>query len=188
MRYLAFLLATMVLLSCKKKEETTTTVPAPAVQPDQVVDQTTDADSTGFKYSFGYDPVVSLAKAEADNIPSDTSQILSFGQPGAIPIYPDTVKLNELQKDEDLYNTVLDDYLYYESLALDTLRSRSIFIHNGGIVYRKYYKFKFPNNRDFYVDMFKIRDWGIILYNGKDVPLFVSPTYVADVMDSVFDN
>lgn len=135
-------------------------------------------------------PVYALDKAMTDTIPTDTSQVLSFNTKGAIIIYPDTAWINQAQKEDmETYETVLSDHMFYQSEALDTLRSIGINDSPGsGIVYRRYYKFKLSSGRDLYVDMRKLRGaWGIILYNGKDVPHLCAVIGIEEVMDSLMN-
>lgn len=152
-------------------------------QPDSTTEISEDQDEV-------YEPVFSMAKAEADTEPTDTSQVLSFEIKGAIPVYPDTAWFNQEQKsmDEESWNTILDDSQYYQSMAIDTLESVGVNVYPVDIVYKRFYKFKLAGDGVFVADMYKIRgEWGIILYNGRDVPSFCAPINVPEVMDSLLN-
>jgi hypothetical protein len=131
-----------------------------------------------------------LAVAKAETVPSDTSQIALFERPGSISVIPDTAWMSKEQKtmSEEDWSTTLDDAMYYQSMALDTLESIGIESYSYTFIDKRYYKFKLSDGRDFVVDMNKIPgSWGVILYNGKDEPSLYSSMEVANVMDSVFN-
>jgi len=132
-----------------------------------------------------YEPFFSLEKARADEVPTDTALFTSFDKKGAVPVYPDTTWINEQAKtmDEETLSTIMDDYSFYQSDAIDTLQSRGVQVYQGAE--KRFYKFKLSKG-DFVVDLNKIRgEFGMILYNGKDIPTFCSPMEVAGVMDSL---
>ena len=167
MKSFIYLLLFTVLISCTPKQEV-------ALEEEKVEEEV-------------YEPYFSLARAESDEVPSDTSQILVIDSKGAVPVYPDTAWINEQQKtmDEETLSTILDDYSFYEADAIDTLESKGVKIHETIFAEKRYYNFKMPA-RDFVVDLYKIRgEFGVILFNGKDIPTFCSPMEVADVMDSL---
>jgi hypothetical protein len=179
MKVLTFLVV-IILIGCQAKQSAET---------NEVISDAVDSETVDglLESELRYAPFYSLAKVEANEVPADTSQILEFAVKGAYVVYPDTAWINKMQReDEDAYNTILDDNVYYNSLATDTLESRGIDTSGGGIVERRYYKFKTANG-DFVADMDKIRGaWGFILYNGSDIPTMCASTYVAEIMDSVF--
>ena len=172
MKHLIYLLVLASLISCTPKQEV-------VEEEEEVEDEV-------------YEPYFSLDRAEADQVPSDTSEFMSFDRKGAVPVYPDTAWINEQAEtmDEESLSTILDDYSYYEADAMDTLKSVGIEVFTDGLdANKRYYKFKLADGRDFVVDLFKIRgEFGIILYNGKDIPTFCSPMEVAGVMDSVINH
>lgn len=135
-----------------------------------------------------FEPYYSLERAKADEAPTDTAQFILFDRKGAIPLYPDTAWISEQEEalGEETLTTILDDYSFYEATAMDTLESVGIEILPGGFVGKRYYKFKLSGGSEFVIDLQKLRsEFGVILYNGKDVPVFCKPMEVADVMDSL---
>lgn len=169
MKHLIYLLILACLISCTPKQE--------------VVEEEEEMDEDEI-----YEAYFSLERAKADEVPTDTALFMSFDKKGAIPVYPDTAWINEQLKttDEETMSTIMDDYSFYEADAIDTLQSRGVNVYEAAG--KRYYKFKVSNG-DFVVDLFKVRgEFGVILYNGKDIPTFVAPMEVADVMDSLVIN
>lgn len=128
----------------------------------------------------------SVKELEAEQLPTDTASILEFSEVCAIEVYPDTVSLHEQQKEAgEAWDTIIDDIIWYQAGAKDSLQSIGVKVIHPGFLAKRYYKFKFANNIDFYADMYKVRgNWGFILFNGEDIPLICTSAF--DVPDTMY--
>jgi len=160
----------LVLISCSGPKETS-----------EVNDNNTAAEEVS--------SISSLLKAEVETVPGDTSKFITIEEKGAISILPDTIWMNDQQKsmDEDTWMTIVDDHVYYDSEAIDTLESIGVKTISPDTNQKQYLKFKLEGGREFSVDLRKVPGaWGFILFNGKDVPELYPSIDVSAVMDSVF--
>jgi hypothetical protein len=134
-----------------------------------------------------YKSYYSLGDMKADkNI--DTSLSYRIDTLCAIAILPDTSWINEQQRSmsEDDWNTIVDDQLYYQSLAEDTLEAKGIKIFYR-LNDRRYLRFVKNNNREFTIDKQKKRDmWGLILFNGVDDPVIWNDTEFEQALKDIY--
>jgi len=118
----------------------------------------------------------------------DTSVYDLIDRECVITVFPDTLWLNEQQKDEDTWAVVVDDHTYYESIALDTLSKQGIPILNSDYNRdKKYLLFELDGDSTYVIDRRKMKDaWGLILFNGKSKPVWWMSTDVNEGLKVVY--
>lgn len=123
------------------------------------------------------------------NLKLDTSQFYVIDTVCAVSVSPDSTWFNEQQKSmqEDEWSAVADDHVYYESTAEDTLEACHIrvFYKKDN---RRYLKFVKQNKQEVIIDRSKKKDlWGLILFNGKDDPVFWSDIDISEVLKTFYN-
>src|ERR1051325_5377702 len=105
---------------------------------------------------------------------NDTAKFYTVSEICAVSIFPDTSWINEQQRSmpESDWNTVADDNSFYISQGEDSLEKINI-----PVQYRmndkQYIRFIKKDKSEFIIDKSKMKDkWGLILFNGKDDPVF----------------
>lgn len=119
----------------------------------------------------------------------DTRNCLVIDTVCAVEIMPDAkwIKQQQHKTPEDEWYTIADDNLYYLSLATDTLKKLKIDVLNYT---RKesFIKFIKPDNSEIVIDSKKMMDaWGLILFNGKDNPVFWKGTDIYDGLKDIYN-
>lgn len=118
---------------------------------------------------------------------SDTSQIRLINKKCAISVIPDTLWINQQQKEiGDDWNEVVSDNQYYEQLAIDTLEKLDIPTFFAARE-KRFVNFIKEDKSSFMIDLAKMNDaWGLILFNGKDNPVLWSSTEIDDELNEIF--
>lgn len=104
-----------------------------------------------------------------------SSQTFDAHLTAAVFISPTTDEIDSLKKKygEDDFYIIADDNVYYNSEAMQYLRSKNIDFQSTR---KRFIKFTGQNKKDVYLDTDKHKSiWSLILFNGKDEPVVISP-------------
>ena len=131
---------------------------------------------------------VSLDFAVANDQVSDTAKFVLIDKASAISVMPDSDWMEKAQaKAGENWVEIISDHDYYTMQALDTLKVLGI--PNLTVDRAKrYIKFKKQDETIADIDLHKIKDaWGLVLFNGTDVPVFWSSTDIDKEIETVFN-
>lgn len=123
-----------------------------------------------------------------DQPTTDTSNSITCKSGSYMSILPHSLVIDKYQvsMDEESWNTVLDDNMYYQSVAMESLNAAGI--NNCFNDRDKQYLIFIKDNREkIIIDQNKLlHAWGFILFNGKDVPTFWSGTDISKTIMEVY--
>jgi hypothetical protein len=115
-----------------------------------------------------------LGGAKVENV-KDTSLVYLITKPGAVNFDPDTARTSEERKkmSEEDWGTVIDDVMYYNSEASQTLEKNGIGIENISDA-RRYLKFVKTDGGEYTIDRKKVEGMTVfVLFNGVDDPVLL---------------
>ena len=130
---------------------------------------------------------IPLDFAKVKNKMADKAMIMTSNKACAISISP-VDAWHEEKRDEmgDIFDEVISDNSYYNSLAVESLKSNGIPTENATRE-KQYIQFVKSNKSIYTIDLNLMKDaWGLILFNGNDNPVFWNATDIEPEIKEIF--
>lgn len=117
----------------------------------------------------------------------DTSMLRLFDKACAVSVLPDTSWINkQQQKLGSDWDIVVDDNIYYDRMANDTLEINNIPTYIAPRE-KRFIRFVKADKSGFTIDLTKMPDaWGLILFNGHDNPVFSNSIDIANALKEIY--
>ncbi|MBK9578126.1 MAG: hypothetical protein IPK50_09580 [Fibrobacterota bacterium] len=175
-------LVALVLSSCQKDEkqgaeEAGGAKPGLAISasPQQAKDAASiqiDSSAAGeSEFDAGIHPLDSL---EANDVPSDTSQVMVVDKKCAMNISMDSMEaeVEMARQGEESWNEVVSDNNHYTFQVVQSLEAHDVPVLDASRK-KRFIRFVYPDQSTFVIDLTKGRDlWGLLLFDGKNRPVY----------------
>lgn len=130
---------------------------------------------------------ISLDFAQPQNRKAKSSESLKVDKACAVSISPvDSWFEQKRNEMGDVFDEVISDNNYYNSLAVESLKSNGIPTEKATRE-KQFIEFTKSNNSKYTIDLNKLQDaWGLILFNGTDNPVFWNATDIEPELKEIF--